>query len=134
MASQLGTIKAQIATDLETTSLVAAFNTLGEENATRPFATFIIGGADIDYDCNYVMDNHHEMSIEITGSTEDGVDEVLEEIQKLWMNSTAFNTLRGLGVLDITPLSKTCAIEDKGDQAYYGFIQFRLVIRMDYTT
>ena len=130
MASQIGVIKAKIIEHLnEDTDLEIAKENINFTHTAYPFAQVYFGGVEYQHDTAGMFDRFFNVSIWVWGNTVDVVDELLEDIAKLWENLTRFAELRTLQVFEMKVIEHDPPAEFGTDAKVAGELIFELGVR-----
>ena len=106
MASVLGAIQTQLATDITTTSIDKTYLGFVESTpSTYPYAEIHMGGGEIGYNITSQIDVETGFEVYIYGTSMEQVQLAIEEITALWFSATKRAVLAGLGAINILPVS-----------------------------
>jgi len=131
MASVLTGVIAQILTDIETTSINAAYQgSVSGRDSNTPYAEVAIAGGDIDHTLTQVVEPSYIVSVSIFAGSYDELTTAIEELVELYDSGAKITALQALGVLIIystfqyTPPVYVSSTQ----QQYEGNVEYEMVI------
>lgn len=132
MASTISTIKAQLLTDIKTTSVNNAYEGIAQgHDSTPPWAEVAFRSGDVYHDMTQVVDREYSMIVRVHGTSVEQIEVALEGLLVLYNSAASIAALRALGVVTIfqtrhyPPFSYTSTTQ----QPLYGDIDFTFTVR-----
>lgn len=135
MTSVIKPIRAKIVEQItDNTTLTRVYD--GEVGqAKSPFAEVFFGGGPYRFDISFTLDRDVDILIQVTATTDDECDELLESIHALWLGpgNTLMAELTALDVVDMIPAGSGLPIPVEGGKAFFGAITYTATVRYNYS-
>jgi hypothetical protein len=127
--SRYKNVRDQLITDLETTSITAAYTSPPRDKPGDPYAELTMTPAETQTPGEGVDDYVHELTVWITARTEDTVQKAVEEVYALWRTQAKITALNALGVIDINPTGSEPGVKYARNADVTGSVKFSVTIR-----
>lgn len=137
MSSLLSYIKAQLLVDIETTSIVAAFDGLGPtECKDYPYAELAMVQSTTDLNITQVYDRVFAITLWIVGTSPEQVELAIEELSRLWCNQARLGVLQLLGVVLIVCTGQGSPLPLYGSTTnqFQGTVDYEMRVRYSYSS
>ena len=106
MASVISLIKAQLLTEIATTSINRAYEgPVTKTPSTYPWAEVIFSGGEVGEYVTQEIDRNYRMTIMVHGITTEQVEIALEELAVKWNTAAELAAILALGVVVINPVA-----------------------------